>query len=434
MSFVDTIQPPPPPSPTESEPLRLGLWVQMAPDVARASALLELGPISTTVGRGTDVTHTVLDSWLSREHFRISLAEGGVPLQGPWLLEDLGTRNGTLLNGLRVDRAVVRLGDVIRAGGTVMVLDVGSEPSDEYGLVGASPAMGHVRTQIRHLGPSTRPVHITGESGVGKELAARAVHDLSARRSGPWVAVNCSVLSGEMVAAELFGAQRGAYTGATENRKGAFERADGGTLFLDEIGELPADAQAMLLRVLEVGEIQVLGGPVRRVDVRVVCATHRDLSHLVQQQKFRLDLMHRLDVAQVCLPPLRDRPDDLVALFAEFLDGAPLPPGAAPLLQAHPWPGNIRQLRNLARRLQLRSNFQRPRLDDLRALLREAETGHPQLQLLQGGRTERMAQRRQAVAYLLEHETQVSTAWRKSGLPRGTFFRYAKEVRLAAAA
>ena len=364
-------------------------------------------------------------------HVRVEVKDGRL------YASDLAGENAARVAGkpLSPRPTLLHSGDMLRLGTLpILVLRMEVDVCCVGALRSRAPAMIRVMQELAMIAATAWPVLLRGESGVGKELAARAVHDLSARRSGPWVAVNCSVLSGEMVAAELFGAQRGAYTGATENRKGAFERADGGTLFLDEIGELPADAQAMLLRVLEVGEIQVLGGPVRRVDVRVVCATHRDLSHLVQQQKFRLDLMHRLDVAQVCLPPLRDRPDDLVALFAEFLDGAPLPPGAAPLLQAHPWPGNIRQLRNLARRLQLRSNFQRPRLDDLRALLREAETGHPQLQLLQGGRTERMAQRRQAVAYLLEHETQVSTAWRKSGLPRGTFFRYAKEVRLAAAA
>jgi len=268
---------------------------------------------------------------------------------------------------------------------------------------------------------------------VGKELAARAVHDLSDRRDGPWLAVNCGALAGETVAAELFGAQRGAYTGATENRKGAFERADGGTLFLDEIGELPADAQAMLLRVLEVGEVQVLGGPVRKVNVRVVCATHRDLTAQVAAQKFRLDLLHRLDVAHVHLPPLRDRHADIAGLFAEFLDDLPLPPGAVALLQAQTWPGNVRQLRNVAKRLLLRSHFQRPRLDDLRAVLSVSHATAQPLRLLQGGRGHRKAERHRAVAELLAGESQVCDAWRKSGLPRGTFFRYVKEVRLAAA-
>ena len=319
MSIVDTIQPPPPPSPTESEPLRLGLWVQMAPDVARSTALLELGPISTTVGRGTDVTHTVLDSWLSREHFRISLAEGGVPLQGPWLLEDLGTRNGTLLNGLRVDRAFVRLGDVIRAGGTVMVLDVGSDPSDEYGLVGASPAMANVRTQIRHLGPSTRPVHITGESGVGKELVARALHAASGR-SGPYLAVNMANIVASLAESQLFGHRRGAFSGAQNDQQGAFDVANGGTLLLDEIAELEPGLQAKLLRVTEAAEVHRIGDArPHPVDTRLVTATHRDLAELAVEGKFRADLYWRIGLSTIDITPLRERVLDVVPLVEHFL-------------------------------------------------------------------------------------------------------------------
>ena len=189
-----------------------------------------------------------------------------------------------------------------------------------------------------------------------------------------------------------------------------------------------------LLRVLEVGEVQVLGGPVRKVDVRLVCATHRDLPGLVAERKFRLDLLHRLNVAQVPLPPLRQRPEDIGPLFSHFLGEVALPAGANALLAAQPWPGNVRQLRNIARRLQLRCHFQRPRLDDLRALLAEDQPGQPRLQLLEGGLRDRRAQRRRAVEELLAEEPEVCAAWRKSGLPRGTFFRYVKEVRMAATA
>ncbi len=329
----------------------------------------------------------------------------------------------------------VQSGDILRLGQLpILVLRSHGGWLSVGGLGSSAPSMVRVMQDLALAAATSWPVLITGESGVGKELAARAVHDLSARREGPWLAVNCGTLCGDMVAAELFGAQRGAYTGATENRKGAFERAHGGTLFLDEIGELPTEAQAMLLRVLEVGEIQVLGGGVRHVDVRVVCATHRDLAALVRAQKFRLDLLHRLDVAQVRLPALRDRPEDIATLFGHFLGDAKLPPGAAPLLQAQPWPGNVRQLRNVANRLQLRGYFQQPRLDDLRAVLTDGQVAEPHLRLLQGGRADRRAQRRRAVADLVADETQVCAAWRKSGLPRGTFFRYLKEVRMAATA
>ncbi len=367
MSIVDTIQPPPPPSPTESEPLRLGLWVQMAPDVARSTALLELGPISTTVGRGTDVTHTVLDSWLSREHFRISLAEGGVPMQGPWLLEDLGTRNGTLLNGLRVDRAFVRLGDVVRAGGTVMVLDVGSDPSDEYGLVGASPAMAHVRTQIRHLGPSTRPVHITGESGVGKELVARALHAASGR-TGPFLGVNMANIVASLAESQLFGHRRGAFSGAQNDQQGAFDVANGGTLLLDEIAELEPALQAKLLRVTEAGEVHRIGDArPHAVDTRLVTATHRDLAELAVEGKFRADLYWRIGLSTIDITPLRERVLDVVPLVEHFLIesgvrslrqlGQMQPADAwqaAELVERmllYDWPGNVRELREEVRRL-----------------------------------------------------------------------------------
>lgn len=351
--------------------------------------------------------------------------------------QDLAGSDLTTLAGKPLTTRPTRLqsGDVLRLGPVpVLVLQSIGGWFAVGDLSSRAPRMVQVMQDLALASATAWPILMTGESGVGKELAARAVHDLSARRNGPWLAVNCGTLSGELVAAELFGAQRGAYTGATENRKGAFERAHGGTLFLDEIGELPAAAQAMLLRVLEVGEVQVLGGPVRKVDVRVVCATHRDLHGLVRDHSFRLDLLHRLDVAEVHLPPLRDRSEDIPALFSGFLEGVQLPPGADALLRAQPWPGNVRQLRNVAKRLQLRSCFQRPRIEDLRALLTDTRVAQPHLHLLPGGRADRRAERRRAVADLLAGETQVCAAWRKSGLPRGTFFRYVKEVRSAASA
>ena len=370
MSDFDTIQPPPPPTPTESVALRLGLWVQMAPDVAKISTILELGPISTTVGRGADVTHTVLDSWLSRAHFRLSLAEGGLPGQGPWLLEDLDTRNGTLLNGLRVDRAIVRLGDVIRAGGTVMVLDLGSDPSDEYGLVGASPAMAQIRSQIRHMGPSVRPVHITGESGVGKELVARALHTASGRK-GPFLGVNMANIVASLAESQLFGHRRGAFSGAQNDQQGAFDVAHAGTLLLDEIAELEPGLQAKLLRVTESGEVHRIGDArPHAVDLRLLTATHRDLAELAVEGKFRADLYWRIGLSTIDILPLRERVLDVVPLLEHFLAEAGVTPlrmlsqvqsfqsgdawQAAELVERfllYEWPGNVRELREEVRRL-----------------------------------------------------------------------------------
>ena len=382
------------------------------------------------VGSGAGCDVRLNRPGVARQHVRLQVVGGRLEAC------DLAGGGATTRAGQPMTaRAVpLRSGEVLRLGALpLLVLEARGDRLSIGDLNSRAPAMITAMQELALAATTSWPLLLTGESGVGKELAARAVHDLSDRRDGPWLAVNCGALAGETVAAELFGAQRGAYTGATENRKGAFERADGGTLFLDEIGELPADAQAMLLRVLEVGEVQVLGGPVRKVNVRVVCATHRDLTAQVAAQKFRLDLLHRLDVAHVHLPPLRDRHADIAGLFAEFLDDLPLPPGAVALLQAQTWPGNVRQLRNVAKRLLLRSHFQRPRLDDLRAVLSVSHATAQPLRLLQGGRGHRKAERHRAVAELLAGESQVCDAWRKSGLPRGTFFRYVKEVRLAAA-
>ncbi len=201
---------------------------------------------------------------------------------------------------------------------------------------------------------------LTGETGVGKERFARALHALSARADKPFVAVNCAAIPHELLESELFGAEKGAYTGAQAARAGRFERADGGTLFLDEIGELPPQAQAKLLRVLQEGEVERLGATqARKVDVRVVAATNRDLQAAVADGRFRADLYYRVNVYPVHIPPLRERPDDIEALAGAMLErfaalhGKPVPlltDHAYAALRAHPWPGNVRELENLVER------------------------------------------------------------------------------------
>jgi len=277
---------------------------------------------------------------------------------------------------------------------------------------------------------------LTGESGVGKELAAAVVHERSGRREKPWVAVNCAALHGDTLLAELFGAVRGAYTGSVEARRGAFERADGGTLFLDEIGELAPVAQAALLRALEVGEIQILGGATKRVDVRLVCATNRDLPQEVEAGRFRLDLLHRLNVTEVHLLPLRARPLDVEPLLRHYLDGLPLPAGAGAVLAGRAWPGNVRELRNLARRLQVSARFGDPSLEELRRAL-GAETSPGRVPVGFGlpcpleapALAVDVAERLRRVEALVRSEPSTAAACRKSGLPRGTFFRYLRQVR-----
>lgn len=198
------------------------------------------------------------------------------------------------------------------------------------------------------------PVLITGPNGAGKERIAQIVHANSTVRAKPLVAVNCGALPGELIEAELFGAEAGAFTGAVRAREGRFEAADGGTLFLDEIGNLPAAGQMKLLRVLETGEFERLGSTrTRRVKVRVISATNADLPALIREGRFREDLYYRLNTIQVALPPLAERPDDILPLADHFLDGAQLADAAREALIDYPWPGNVRELKNAIDRAKL---------------------------------------------------------------------------------
>ena len=228
-------------------------------------------------------------------------------------------------------------------------------------MIGSHPLMQRVKALIQKIAPTQSTVLICGETGTGKELAARAVHEMSDRADKPFVPVNCGALPETLIESELFGHRKGAFTGADENRKGLFEVANGGTLFLDEIGELPKTTQATLLRVLESGEIKRVGdSDSLTVDVRIVCATHRNLSQMISDGDFREDLMYRINTFEVSLPPLRSRSSDIPELACHLLSGhqPALMKRAksisdvfeAPVLEkllAHPWPGNIRELANV---------------------------------------------------------------------------------------
>jgi DNA-binding NtrC family response regulator len=228
------------------------------------------------------------------------------------------------------------------------------------GMIGRSPAMLEVFERIRKAAPTDATVLVLGESGTGKELVARALHDASTRRNAPLIAVNCAAIPESLMESELFGHEKGAFTGAVSSQRGLVEAADGGTLFLDEIGELPAAAQARLLRVLQEGEIRRVGSPhARRVNVRLVAATHRDLPALVTAGQFRSDLFFRLRVIEIYLPPLRERVDDIADLAAFLLDktcqrlnrpSLRLSPEALGALKGYRWPGNVRELENAIER------------------------------------------------------------------------------------
>lgn len=237
-----------------------------------------------------------------------------------------------------------------------------AEPEDErLPLIGRSAAMQETYRTLARLMNTDLTVMITGESGTGKELVARALHDYGKRRNGPFVAVNMAAIPRELIESDLFGHEKGAFTGAHTRSIGRFEQANGGTLFLDEIGDMPLEAQTRLLRVLQESEYTTVGGraPIR-VNLRIVAATHRDLRQLVHQGLFREDLYYRLNVVPIRLPPLRERTEDIPELITHFLaqaserEGLPgktLEPAAMERLKKHRWPGNVRELENLVRRL-----------------------------------------------------------------------------------
>jgi len=249
----------------------------------------------------------------------------------------------------------------------------------KHELVGSGPAMTKLLTQIDRVAPSETRVCILGETGTGKELVARAIHEKSLRREGPFVTLNCAAVPAELIESELFGHEKGAFTGAAIKHFGKFEQADGGTLFLDEIGDMPLAMQAKLLRVLEEGEVERVGGdkPVT-VNVRVLVATHRNLEELVKQNAFRRDLFHRVYVFPLQLPPLRERPEDFPTLVEHFARQVAAQNGwkekafaadAIAELRRYSWPGNVRELRNVVERLVLLAGDAAISASDVRSVL-----------------------------------------------------------------
>jgi DNA-binding NtrC family response regulator len=309
------------------------------------------------VGVGTSPANelTLTDPTVSHYHLELR-CEDGV------LVKDLGSRNGTFVGDVRVNEAVVPIGTRIRVGRTVLVLldatiatpDTPLPPPDVPGVVAASPTMQEIGRTVERLAPSNVSVLIQGETGTGKELVARAIHDLSPRAKRPFIVVDPGALPATLIASQLFGHERGAFTGAEKRQEGAFELAHGGSIFLDEIGELPLAVQPALLGVLERRSFRRLGGKEDiQVDVRVISATNRDLRAEANQGTFRADLYFRLAVARIEIPPLRERPEDidpLVAHFAAEITGAPgflFSEATMSALRGHRWSGNVRELRNV---------------------------------------------------------------------------------------
>ncbi|GIW46087.1 MAG: hypothetical protein KatS3mg077_3369 [Candidatus Binatia bacterium] len=302
-------------------------------------------------------------------------------------------------------------------------------------LVGQSRAFLHALSLAQRWAVGRAPILITGETGTGKELLARAIYALSERRNGPWVAVNCPAIPRELAESELFGHEKGAFTGATEARIGRFERAEGGVLFLDEVGDLPHAIQAKLLRVLQEGEIERVGSAkTKKVDVRVIAATNRDLEEAVRQGEFRKDLFHRLAALPIHLPPLRERTGDIEILAWHFLrisrerygkriDG--MAPGVMERLLEHDWPGNVRELEYVIERAVLLATEPWIRMDDV-ADLRVGEgpapgTGSLHSQL----RAEKV---RRVEHSLRQAQGNCAEAARLLGMTRGNFSRLLRSL------
>lgn len=304
-------------------------------------------------------------------------------------------------------------------------------------IIGQSPAMQEVFDTIRQVAPSRATVLIQGESGTGKELVARALHQLSPRNKGPFIAVHCAALSATLLESELFGHEKGAFTGATERRRGRFELADGGTLFLDEIGEIDAALQVKILRVLEERRFERVGGSETiDVDVRLVVATNRNLKQMVAEGTFREDLFFRLDVVTLQLPPLRERTGDLPLLAQHYistlaqengkkLDG--ITPDALQALSAYDWPGNVRELRNMIERMVVLSRGDRLTLRDVPPHLRGDTPATP----LRGGALSLEANEKQMIVRALKtNDGNVTRAAADLGISRRTLHRKLNEYGL----
>ncbi|MBP8807871.1 MAG: sigma 54-dependent Fis family transcriptional regulator [Kofleriaceae bacterium] len=336
---------------------RFQLVVEAGPDLDRA---VHSRGAALVIGSDDRAELVLTDPAVSRFHCELRV-DGGVVR-----IRDLGSRNGTVVDGVTVVEAVLHAGAVVTVGRTRIRfapdgehLAVPLSPHPGFGrMAGASPAMRAVYALLERAAPTEATILLTGETGTGKEAAAESIHAASPRADGPLVVVDCGAIPPTLLEAELFGHDKGAFTGAVSARAGAFEAARGGTIFLDEIGELSLDLQPKLLRALERREVKRVGADhYHPVDVRVLAATHRDLRAEVNGKRFRADLYYRLAVVEVTLPPLRERADDLPALVARLVADLPpstraelTAPGFVAELARHRWPGNVRELRNYLER------------------------------------------------------------------------------------
>ncbi|MBP6628014.1 MAG: sigma 54-dependent Fis family transcriptional regulator [Kofleriaceae bacterium] len=323
----------------------------------RATEFLIAGDV-IRVGKAPENDLALSDETVSRVHFEIVRDAKG------YLVRDMKSTNGTFLDGAEIKEAYLRTGSVIGAGSSELKftpfeerIEILPSERDHLGeMVGRSAPMREIFGLIEKIAPTDATVLIEGETGTGKDMVARTLHQLSRRKDAPFIVVDCGAVAGTLIESELFGHEKGAFTGAVAARQGAFELASGGTVFLDELGELSLDLQPKLLRVLEQRELRRVGGSkTTKVDIRVIAATRKDLRSEVEKGKFREDLYFRLNVVPITAPPLRDRREDIPLLVDNFLAKADTGPvtlsdSTRAALMAHDWPGNVRELRNVLER------------------------------------------------------------------------------------
>lgn len=371
------------------------------------------------VGSGTNVDVRVDDRAVSQRHCRLRVERGRM------VVEDLGSKNGIFVGGGRVVRAQLTAGTSFVMGRAIVTCDSGS-PSDEAdeevsaepvpGVIAGSLAMRRVIREMRRLAAVKGPVLLRGETGTGKDVLARALHQAGPRRGRPFVALNVGALPRELAEAELFGHEKGAFTGAFAARDGAFVEANGGTLFLDEIAELAPDLQVKLLRVLEDFEVRRIGGRgSRKVDVRIASATWAPLDRRIEEGRFRLDLYQRLAVFIIDVPPLRERRSDILSLAEKTLrdlrdEVGPkeLSPAAAARLAVYKWPGNVRELRNVVYRAAVGATSRQIRASDIATSLSATRPSRPAVSP------------DEARAFMARNPGSVSAAARKLGVQRST--------------
>lgn len=327
------------------------------------------------IGRDPENQIVIADPIVSRKHVKIECNAKGCSLK------DLDSANGVYVNGTRIKDVFLKEGDKIRIGSREFLFTF-KQPNDDSALINKSKneQMQKVYDSIPGIAQTDLPVLIHGESGTGKELIARLIHQESLRLNGPFISINCSALSPNMVESELFGHKKGSFTDASADRKGAFEMARGGTLILDEIGDLPLELQPKLLRALENKEIRPIGSDTTvYTDVRIIASTHKSLKAMVEEGRFRGDLYYRLNVIQINIPALRHRMEDIESLLYDFSREmhVSFSHDAIKRLILHPWPGNIRELKNVVARASATFGSKRVEAEELDQVLERAEGLEP---------------------------------------------------------